>query len=163
MKTLTLFALLAFGSLPLAAHAGTDLSKLSTMKKPGEWQMTVTRKMEIPGTKMSIPPKTATQKKCITQKDLDKISNFTHKNINGMSCKMIKKDLSGKTFTYTMKCTGSSNQLQMDGQTVFDSKDASHSHIQMTGNVNNMPMHITMDVTSKRIGECTPEPKKQGG
>ncbi len=155
MKTLTLFALLALGAVPLAAHAGSDLSKLSTMKNPGEWQITATRSMTVPGTKMSIPPKTITKKECVTQKDLNKLNNLQPVSNKDMTCKMTKKDLSGKTLTFVMNCTGEKGDMQITGNTVFDSKDASHSHFTITGKTGSMPIHVTVDSKSKRIGECT--------
>jgi hypothetical protein len=155
MKPLILCALLALGAVPLAAHAGSDLSKLATMKNPGEWQVTATRKMEIPGTKMVIPPKTVTKKKCVTKKDLDKLSHFTPQKVQGMTCKLGKKNLSGNTFTFSVNCDGKSGHLKMNGKTVFQTKNASRTHVDMSGKMNNMPMHLTLDATSKRIGECT--------
>ncbi|MGH8272595.1 MAG: DUF3617 domain-containing protein, partial [Gammaproteobacteria bacterium] len=70
--------------------------------------------------------------------------------------------LSGNTFSYTMKCSGKEGSLMMNGSTVFDSKDASHSHVEMNGKMDSMPMSMTMDAKSKRTGDCTPEPKKGG-
>ncbi|MGH8161603.1 MAG: DUF3617 domain-containing protein [Gammaproteobacteria bacterium] len=163
MKTLTLLALLAMGAVPLAAHAGSDLSRISTMKNPGEYQMTITRTLTVPGTKMSIPPKTLTKKECVTQKDIDDLINLKPKTSNGMTCKMVKRNLSGKTFTFVVDCNGKRGNLQVNGTTVFDSKDASHSHIESTGKAHNMPINATVDIKSKRIGECTASSSSQSG
>lgn len=157
MKTGTMLALFAAAVLPLAAYAGSDLSKLSKMKNVGEWETTVTVNMTGAGVPAAMRrPETTTVKKCLTQNDLKKMSDFTPKSVNDMSCTLINKDLTGNTFSYTMKCTGKRGDMIMKGSTVFDSKDASHSHVEMNGTMYKMPMNMVIDAQSKRIGDCTP-------
>lgn len=163
MKTLTLFALLVLTAVPLAAHAGSDLSKLSTMKNPGEWQMTITQTMSVPGTKMSIPPKTMTKKECVTQADLKKLDNIKPVATKDMTCTMTKKDLTGKTLTFVMDCKGKKGTMHINGTSVFETKDAGHSHFDIQGKTNSMPIHVTVDTQSKRIGECTPASNSSSG
>ncbi len=163
MKTGTLLFVLAASSLPFVAYAGSDLSKLSKMKNPGEWETKATVTMKITGMPAAMQkPRTTTVSKCLSKDDMDKMSDFTPKSANGMTCTMVKKDLTGNTFSYTMKCTGKEGNLMMNGSTVFDSKDASHTHVEMNGKMDSMPMQMTMDATSRRTGACTSKPQKGG-
>lgn len=164
MKTGKAFLLFAAAALPFAAYAGSNLSKLSKMKNPGEWETTVTVMTDMAGMPEAMKkPQTKTVKKCLTQKELDSMSDFTPKSVNEMTCTLAKKNLTGNTFTYTMKCSGKNGELTMIGSTVFDSKDASHSHVNMKGKLYNMPMTMTMDAKSKRLGPCTPESESNNG
>ncbi|MGH8271864.1 MAG: DUF3617 domain-containing protein, partial [Gammaproteobacteria bacterium] len=103
MKTRTLLVLLAASAVPFAAYAGSDLSQLSKMKNPGEWETIATVTLKITGMPAAMQkPRTTTAKKCLSKDDLAQMSDFTPQSVNGMTCTMVKKDLSGNTFSYTM-------------------------------------------------------------
>src|SRR5690625_2688893 len=137
---------------PSAAYAGGDLStQLQSKIEPGEWQMSSTTQIEVQGTNMKMPPKTVTVKKCIKKKDIKKIAT---PKVPNMDCKLTKKELDGNTFHFALKCSGKQGQITADGKTVFQSRTSNTSHVTMRGTLQNMPMSVTVDGTSKRIGDC---------
>jgi hypothetical protein len=140
---------------PLAAHAGDagdDLSSQLQQKiEPGEWQMQSTTQIEVQGTNMQMPPRKSTVKKCIKKEDIKKIAAPKMPN---MDCKLTKKDIDGDTFHFALKCSGQQGNITANGKTVFQSKTENTSHITMRGTLQNMPMTVTVDGTSKRLGDC---------
>ncbi len=161
MKILTLFGLLALIAVPLAAQAGSSsLSKLSSLRSPGEWEFIVTRRVEVPGTSMSVPPKTITKKMCLSKQVIDQplseklkgLGSFAHKE--GEICESVKGNLTGNTLTFVMNCSGKRGTVHVFGKRVYDSKATSHSHVQLTTKTDGMPMEIKLDTHAKRIGEC---------
>lgn len=142
---------------PLTAYANSDLSEqLANKIQPGQWKIVAKTKIDIQGTNMQMPPKTVKVKKCIKKKDIKKITTPSMKN---MDCSMTKKDLSGDTFHFSLSCSGDQGELKVNGKTVFKSKTAYTTHAVMRGTMQNMPMTVTIDGTSTRIGECTGESK----
>lgn len=145
---------------PLAVHAGDaggDLSsQLQQRIQPGEWQVKSTTQIEVQGTNMKMPPRTSTVTKCIEKKDIKKVAT---PKMPDMDCKFTQKKIDGNTFHFALKCSGKKGKITANGKTVFQSKTENTSHITMRGMLQNMPMTVTVDGTSKRLGAC----KKDSG
>lgn len=152
MKIKSLFVLFALFALPLGAQAGGKPAGASNMMRPGLWEMTV--HMQMAGMPMAMPAHTTRQ--CITQADLEKNHGMPKPQTrDDMSCTTQKFDRSRNTVTYSMKCTGKNGAFEMNGTTVFDSRDAYHGTMHMTGNAQGHPMNMTTDSKAKRVGDCT--------
>jgi hypothetical protein len=165
MKPLTLFALLAFAAVPLAAQASSDNSrKHADLRNPGEWQFTVTRRIEVPGTAMSIPPKTIKKKVCLSKQAIEQPLSEKLKALSGPAqkkgetCKPTKKKLVGNTVTFAMNCSGKQGHVHIFGKLVYDSKETSHSHVRLNTKSHGMPVEIKLNTRAKRVGECKAPP-----
>ncbi len=158
MKLKTTFLILSFAAVPLAAGAAGSAPDMSHAIDPGLWETTV--QMQMSG--MSVPPQTT--RSCMTQADLDKYHGMPKpQNDKGMTCAVTKFDFTGKAMTYTMKCTGNAGNMDMNGSTTLDSRDAYHGTMAMTGSMQGHPMQMTNTYTAKRVGDCTAPAAGSGG
>ncbi|MGH8426807.1 MAG: DUF3617 domain-containing protein, partial [Gammaproteobacteria bacterium] len=62
-----------------------------------------------------------------------------------------------------MKCTGNAGNMDMNGSTTLDSRDAYHGTMAMTGSMQGHPMQMTNTYTAKRVGDCTAPAAGSGG
>lgn len=132
------------------AYAGKP-AKLPDMMNPGLWDMTV--QMQMAGVPMQMPSQH--YKHCITQADLDKNHGIPKpQNTKDMSCKITNFSRSGDTINYSMECKGKNGDMQMQGTTTFDSRDAYHGTMHMTGQAEGRQMDVTTNVQAKRLGDC---------
>lgn len=153
MKFKPLLLTLAIAAVPCVAGAdGASTMNLSKMMNPGLWETTV--QMQMAGMPMKIPAHS--YKRCVTQADLDKNRGVPKpQNTEDMNCTMSNFNVSGNTVNYTMKCTGKEGNMQMDGSATFDSRDAYHGTMHMTGTAEGHPMDVTSNIQAKRVGDCT--------
>ncbi len=151
MKHKSFFILFPLFALPLVAHADAASAGTANMMKPGLWETTV--QMQIAGMPMAMPART--MRRCITQADLDKNHGMPKPQTRGgMKCAAAKFDRSGNAVTYSMKCTGKDGAVELNGTNVFDSRDAYHGTMHMTGAAQGHPMNITSNIKAKRVGDC---------
>lgn len=147
MKRYTTYLLFVLTLSPLIAHAVSDLSD---MMAPGLWKMTLN--MQVEGSSMDLPARTI--RRCITQAALEKDQGIPQSLTHGnMTCKTISKNHSGHTVSWTMACTGQ-GKMQVDGTVVFESQQAYHSVVHMSGTLYGRPIQVTQTMQGKRIGEC---------
>lgn len=151
-------------SVPPAAQAASQSSadnsssrlyqKLSELVQPGRWKATITRKTSVIGTQMTLPAKTMTVKRCITQEDLKKAAK-SHVSKNGMSCNVTQRELSGKTLHSVLKCTGRASNVTVDMTKTFSSATSSTLKVVTTGKVHGMPIKSVARGKAERVGTCT--------
>jgi len=150
MKLHTLGFALALAVVPLAAHA-SKAPDLSHVIDPGEWAYSVTANMQLGET--NIPPRTVSNKKCITQKELDDNKNwFTNSN---KQCTMEKMNFSGHVLTFTQKCQVGGGNLTVKGKMTLDSRAAYHGDITTTGSIGGQDVEGHTTSKAQRTGDCT--------
>lgn len=137
--------------LAVSGFAGNGAADSVTAMRPGLWEMTT--RMQMPGMPYQMPARTF--RRCITQADLDKNHGVPKPQTHGdMTCTMANFTRSGNTLNYTMKCTGKDGDMQFDGSTTMDSRDAYHGTMHMTGTAEGHAMDMTGKTQGKRIGDC---------
>lgn len=153
MKLKPILLTIAIAAVPCAAGADSGKpANLPQMMNPGLWEMTV--QMQMAGVPVQMPART--YKHCITQADLDKNHGIPKpENTKDMSCTMKNFTRSGNTINYSMECAGKSGDMQLQGSTTFDSRDAYHGTMHMTGTAEGHAMDMTTNVQAKRTGDCT--------
>lgn len=152
MKLHTVGIALLLAAAPWAAQAA-KAPDLSHVIDPGEWAYTVEASIQIG--KMKIPPKTLSNKRCITQKDLDKNKNWfagTHKQ-----CTTQSVNYSGHVLTFTLQCKTEDRNMTAKGRMNIDSRTAYHGMVDTTGNVGGQDARSHTTITAHRTGACTPE------
>lgn len=144
---------LAFALTPsIAAAAGSAGATAPALMNPGLWEMTID--MQMSGVPVKLPAQT--YQRCVTKEDIAKFHGVPQpRNTGDMTCSMKKFDRSGNTLTYTMVCTGKRGHLRMDGTTTFDSRDAYHGTMHMTGQEEGHPIDMTTSVAAQRTGDCS--------
>lgn len=150
MKLHTLGLALVLGAVPLAAHAATA-PDLSHVIDPGEWAYAVEANMQIG--QMTIPAKKLSQKKCVTQKDLNKSKNWFAKS--NKQCTLENMNYSGHVLTFTQKCQLSGGNMTLQGNMTIDSRSAYHGVIDTTGNVGGQNVKGHTTIKAHRTGKCT--------
>lgn len=153
VKRIAALAAFALVLAPLGASAGSSTpARLPDMMNPGLWEMTV--QMQMSGVPMQLP--SHTYRHCVTKADLEKNHGVPKpENTKDMTCTMKKFDRSGNTLTYTMECTGTHGTMTLDGASTFESRDAYHGTMHMTGTVEGRQMDMTSKVQAKRVGDCS--------
>lgn len=134
-KTLWILAVAAV--LPAAALAGGGM-------KPGQYTYTV--KMEMPGMPFAMPAQNF--ERCVTQADVDKGKQYDNQSDRGKDCEVKNLKQTGAKTTFDMACkdgtTGTAEYTStadgMTGKTVMHMKD--------------QPQAMTMNMSSKRTGDC---------
>lgn len=150
MKLHTLGFVLALAAAPLAVHAA-KAPDLSHVIDAGEWAYSVTANMQLGET--NIPPRTVSNKKCITQKDLDKSKDwFTNSN---KECTMEDMHYSGHVLTFTQKCQVGGGNLTVKGKMTIDSRSAYHGDITTTGTIGGQSVEGHTTIKAQRTGDCT--------
>jgi hypothetical protein len=124
-------------------------------RRDGKWEVTV--QMEMPGMPAGrgMPAMTSTQ--CITKEQVDDPQKFGAQppSRGGPNdCKVSDYKVVGNTVTYSMKCT-TPQEMTMTGEFVYgDNKYDGVTKI--TTSRGGQPMDMTMKMTGKRLGDCTP-------
>ena len=131
-------AALAAFCLPAAAQ-GTD----------EQWE--ITRKMEMPGMPMAMPPQVS--KVCVAKGASDE--NFVPKQQG--NCRTVDSKRVGNKYTFRMVCDGK-NKMTANGEITF--KDGAYDgRMEMAGTMEGQPVNMTQVYSGKRVGTCTAPPK----
>lgn len=139
--------LFALTLAPLVANAAPDLSD---MMAPGLWEMTVN--MQIDGTPTSMPAQS--MRRCVTQVALEENQGIPKPQTQGnVTCKTTSMERSGNTVNWTTACTGQGN-MEMDGTVAFDSPEAYHSTVHMSGTMQGRHIQMTQTMQGRRVGAC---------
>lgn len=141
---------LALAAAPLAAMAA-NTADISKAIDPGEWAYSVHARMRLG--QMDIPARTVSNKKCITQKDLDRSKDWVTNSRNGQ-CTMENMNFSGHVLTFTQKCSMGSGTLTVKGKMTIKSRTAYHGVFTTTGTIGGRDVegHTTLD--AHRTGDC---------
>ncbi|MGH8127613.1 MAG: DUF3617 domain-containing protein [Gammaproteobacteria bacterium] len=150
MKLHTVGIALLLAAAPWAAQAA-KAPDLSHVINPGEWAYTVDANMQIG--QMAIPAKKLSNKKCITQKDLDKSKSWFAKS--NKQCTLKKISYAGKVLTFTQKCQVSGGDMTLKGNMTIDSRTAYHGVIDTTGSVGGQNVTGQTTIKAHRTGGCT--------
>ncbi|MCO6441707.1 MAG: DUF3617 domain-containing protein [Nitrococcus mobilis] len=147
MKLNTMRLLFALTIAPPLAQAAPNLSDIMT---PGLWETTVN--MQIDGMPMSLPAQTI--RRCVTQKNLDENFGLPNPQTQGnVTCQATRMDRSGNTVDWGLACTGEGT-LEADGTATFDSPEAYHATIHMTGTMQGRQIRMIQNLQGRRIGKC---------
>lgn len=153
MKLHVVGIVLALSVAPFVAGAAPT-SDLSHAIDPGEWAYSVHARMQLG--QMDIPAKTISNKKCITQKDLDKSKDwFT--NSSNQQCTMKGMRYSGHVLTFTQQCRMDGGELTVKGRMTIDSRSKYHGVFDTTGTIAGQDVVGHTTISAERTGDCTPE------
>lgn len=151
MKPYTLSLALVLGLAPLAAHAA-KVPDMSHAVDPGEWSYTIDVNMQIG--KMTVPARSVSEKKCVTQKELDKSKNwFANLNKNG-HCTTKDLHYAGHVLTFTSICKQAGGELTIQGKMFLDSRTAYHGVIDTAGEIGGQKVQGHSTIKASRIGSC---------
>lgn len=140
--------LFALTLTPLVAYAAAP--DLSDMMSPGLWEMTVNIQMK--GMPMSMPAQT--MRRCVTKVALEENQGIPKPQTQGnVTCKTTRMERSGNTVNWITACTGQGD-MEMDGTVAFDSPEAYHSTVHMTGTMQGRHIQMTQTMQGRRLGEC---------
>lgn len=153
MKLHSLGIALAVSVVSLAAGAAPT-SDLSRAVDPGEWTYTVHAMMQLG--KTDIPAKTITNKKCITQQDLNKSKDWLT-NSRDRQCKMQDMRYAGHVLTFTQQCRMGGGELTVKGKMTIDSRTAYHGVFDTTGNIAGQAVVGHTTISAQRTGDCAPQ------
>ena len=132
------------------------------LRKPGQWSTTMTvAKLEAPG----MPPEAlaqmqqmmgngSTSERCVTAEELKQVDSFIGQN--NANCVFDHYKVSGGTIDGKATCTqGAVKQLMtMNGDFTADSSDMT-IRSETSGGPPGQNMTVSMNIKSKRLGECT--------
>jgi hypothetical protein len=139
------------------------------LRKPGEWQTTMTvAQIEAPG----MPPEALNQmrqmmgngqttERCVTAEELKQVESFIGQN--NANCRFDHYRVAGGKIEGKAQCTqGAVKQLMtMNGNFTEDSSDMT-IRSETSGGPPGQNMNVTMNIKSKRLGECKPANPAQG-
>lgn len=146
-----MFKRIAGVALSVAALTVAGTLHAGTIKvKTGLWKTTTTHIRNG----QSMPPRSDTR--CVTQKDLDDISNvFSKDRMNqNDTCKRSDFKETSNSLHWKYECTG---QFQMvaQGDMKFDSPTHYSGKVVTKGNVMGHSIDSETDMVGERVGECT--------
>lgn len=133
------------------------------LRKPGQWQTALSVvDIEAPG----MPPEAANQmrtmmgngqttERCVTEAELKQVESFIGQN--NANCRFDHYRVSGGKIDGKAKCRqGAVNQLMtMNGTFTSDSSDMT-IRSETSGGPPGQNMKVTMNIKSRRLGECKP-------
>lgn len=133
------------------------------LRKPGQWQTTMSVvSIEAPG----MPPEAVGQmrqmmgngqstERCVTEEELKQVESFIGQN--NANCRFDHYRVSAGKIDGKAKCSqGPVNQLMtMNGSFTTDSSDMT-IRSESSGGPPGQNMKVTMNIKSKRLGECKP-------
>jgi len=111
---------------------------------PGLWETTMTRTNPMTG-----EPTTETSTECVKQ-DTFRPSDMM-KEAEG--CELLKDELDGDTLTFMMECNMQGAKTTVDGTFQTDGQTGK-GNMEMKMSMGEMNLDMTMDWTSKRVGDC---------
>ena len=135
------------------------------LRKPGQWETTMTvAKIEAPG----MPPEALAQmqqmmgngqttERCVTAEELKQVDSFVGQN--SANCVFDHYRVAGGKIDGKAQCTqGAVKQtMTMNGSFTADSSDMT-IRSETSGGPPGQNMNVTMNIKSKRLGECTGAP-----
>ncbi len=116
--------------------------------KEGEWEITSEASIKgMPGG-MSMPATPPmTYKQCLTKKDLVPQG----KSQQNQQCKMVKKNISGNTVSYTMECDTPGGKITQTGKITYKGDSFQGT---FTTKIPQGGMEMTGKMNGRRIGAC---------
>lgn len=119
----------------------TGVSLAQNMKE-GLWEITMT--MDMPGMPVKMPPQTWTQcltkKESIPQQDKD--------------CKVIKSDLKGDVFTWTVQCKTPDGVMTGNGRMIYRGDSFEGLVSMATSGEKRKALGVTQNLRGKWVGKC---------
>jgi hypothetical protein len=125
-----------------------------SVRRDGKWQ--VTMQMEMPGMPAGMPPFTTEQ--CLTREQVDDpqraVPQQPQRGGGQSDCKYEDYKLTGNKVTWTMRCT-TPQPMTGSGEITY-TENAYNGVMKMNMERGGQGMQMTMKMTGKRLGDCTP-------
>jgi hypothetical protein len=131
----------ASGTIPLRAEVNMS---------EGKWE--VTTQMTMEGMGFQIPATTTTQ--CITKE------NVVPSSEKEKNCKVLSHSIKGNTVTWKVKCVDKNVTTEGEGEITYSGNSYKGNMVATMTEGRGKPQTIKMNLSGKRIGECTDADRK---
>jgi len=139
-------------SVLFAAALVSTLSAQAPTLKPGQYELV--SQFSMAGRSGGLPARKDLH--CYTAQELQDLAASVAKINAEQNCKLLNSKTVGSTMTFATECVNpDGRRLTSSGEMTFMSPDSYHVVVTMKSEANPALDGTTMDLTAKRIGDCT--------
>ncbi|RPJ18053.1 MAG: DUF3617 domain-containing protein [Desulfobacteraceae bacterium] len=115
--------------------------------KEGQWEVTISSKMDMQGMSMAMPP--VTYKQCLTKTDF-----VPNKKEPGQECEKMSVNVSGNTVTWSIKCKSKEGIMTGSGKITYKGNTYDGVMNMAFPNQGGGEGKMTSNMSGKWIGNC---------
>lgn len=115
--------------------------------KEGQWEVTISSKMDMQGMSMAMPP--VTYKQCLTKTDF-----VPNKKEPGQECEKMSVNVSGNTVTWSIKCKSKEGIMTGSGKITYKGNTYDGVMNMTFPNQGGGEGKMTSNMSGKWIGNC---------